>query len=152
MTEFEMAYLANDTQLAITANASILFTMLAGFLAVSYNAAHRLSPVMITVLFGIYAYAFLGTSFALERQMVNSLNLAGAIAARAAAGGELQWHAAAQFGNTSTAASLRALAPTVNMLLCVMIFFATLVFFFHCRRVNRIADSGAAKPTPEAAA
>jgi hypothetical protein len=107
MTEFEIAYLANDTQLAITANASMLFTMMAGFLVTSYNAAHRLSPLMIAVLIGIYAYAFLGTSFALERQMVSSLNLAGEIAARAGNGNELQWHPAAAFGATQTAAQSR---------------------------------------------
>lgn len=140
MTEFEMAYLANDTQLAITANASMLFTMLAGFLVASYNAAHRLSPLMIAVLIGIYAYAFLGTSFALERQMVNSLNLAGQIAARAASGNELQWHAAATFGGTPTAAGLRSVTPMINMAICVLIFIATIVFFFHCRRVNRVAE------------
>lgn len=75
MSEFEMAYLLNDIQLAITANSSMLFTIVSTFLVASYVAAHRLSPLMIGILLGIYAYAFLGTALAIERQMASMFGL-----------------------------------------------------------------------------
>jgi Tfp pilus assembly protein PilW len=34
----------------------------------------------------------------------------------------------------------------INMALSVVIFSATIVFFFHCRRVNRKAEAGGWKP------
>lgn len=46
MTEFEMAHLTNDVQIAITSNTAKLFSIVSGFLVMSYYAAHRLTLPM----------------------------------------------------------------------------------------------------------
>jgi small basic protein len=143
MSEFEMAYLLNDIQLAITANSSMLFTIVSAFLVASYVVAHRLSPLMIGILLGIYAYAFLGTALAIERQMASMFGLGYQIATQAAAGNQLHWHA---FANPWAPPSERSVLPMATLLFSCTVFVGSIVFFFHCRRVNRKAEAGAWRP------
>ena len=144
MTEFEIAYLLNDIQVAIAAYSSMLFTMMSAFLVAGYVAAHRLSALMIALLIGIYAYAFFGTSFVISGLMTTMFGLAGQIDARAAAGSELQWHNAVVAD--AIPATVRPLLPPINLVMTTVIFAATLVFFFHCRRVNRKVEGSVWHP------
>jgi hypothetical protein len=124
-----------------------MFTMVSAFLVASYVGAHRLSPLMIALLIGMYAYAYFGIAFTLTRQMTTAFGLVGQISARAAAGSDFQWHAAAEaWGASTTTATIRSFAPLINLLISLVIFAGTLVFFFHCRRVNRKAEPSVEAP------
>jgi hypothetical protein len=142
MTEFEMAYLATDMQVAVSTTSATLFTIMSAFLVAGYYASHRLTPLMIGVLTAIYAWAFFGTAFMLNREFISLFGLAGEINAYAGTGKGLQWHAAA---NPAPAWLLSA-GLVVSSILNAIMFVGTLVFFFHCRSVNRKAEAGAWKP------
>lgn len=142
MTEFEMAYLVTDMQIAVSTTFATLFTITSAFLLAGYYAAHRLTPLMIGVLIVIYAWSFFGTTFMINRELISLFGLAGEINTYASTGNGLQWHAAAN----PAPAWLLSVGVVLAFCLNVIIFIATLVFFFHCRRVNRKSEAGAWKP------
>ena len=141
MTEFEMAYLVTDMQIAVSTTSATLFTITSAFLVAGYYVAHRLTPLMIGVLIVIYAWSFFGTTFVLNRELISLFGLAGEIHSYAGTGKGLHWHAAA---NPAPAWLLSA-GVVAAFALNVIVFVATLVFFFHCRRVNRKAEADASK-------
>jgi heme/copper-type cytochrome/quinol oxidase subunit 2 len=141
MTEFEMAYLVTDMQIAVSTTSATLFTITSAFLLAGYYVAHRLTPLMIGVLIVIYAWSFFGTAFMLNREFISLFGLAGEINTYAGAGKGLHWHAAA---NPAPAWLLNT-GIMLGAALNVVIFVATLIFFFHCRRVNRKAETEAPK-------
>lgn len=134
MTEFEMAYLTNDIQIALTSSTATLFSIVSGFLVVSYYAAHRLTLFMIVILIGVYAWAFLGTAFVIERQAETLIGMSFKIEEVAKAGSGLEWHAAA---SPAAPGWVRQAGPYANLIVSIVIFVSTLFFFFHSRRVNR---------------
>ena len=144
MTEFEMAYLVTDMQIAISTTSATLFTITSAFLLTGYYVAHRLTPLMIGVLIVIYAWFFFGTTFILNRELISLFGVAGEITAYAGAGKGLKWHAAAN----PAPAWVMSSGVVAGFALNVIVFIATLVFFFHSRRVNRKAETEAPKVTP----
>lgn len=136
MTEFEMAYLAADMQIALSTTSATLFTLTSAFLITSYYAAHRLTRTMIGILIPIYAWFFFGTTFILNRELVSLFGVAGEIHAYAEAGKGLQWHAAAN----PAPAWVLDIGLVVSGLINLMVFAGTLTFFFHSRHVNRKAE------------
>ena len=148
MTEFEMSYLVTDMQIAVSTTNATLFTITSAFLVAGYYAAHRLTPLMIAVLIGIYAWAFFGTAFMVNRELISLFGLAGEINAYSGAGKGLQWHAAA----SPAPAWLLNAGVVISLFLNAVMFVATLAFFFHCRRVNRKAEAEASKVAAEAPA
>lgn len=143
MTEFEMAYLVTDMQIAVSTTSATLFTITSAFLLAGYYVAHRLTPLMIGVVIVIYAWFFFGTTFMLNRELISLFGLAAEIHTHAEAGKGLHWHAAAN----PAPAWVLSIGIVVGFALNAVIFIATLVFFFHCRRVNRQAEGDLPKAT-----
>lgn len=143
MTEFEMAYLVTDMQIAISTTMATQFTITSAFVLTGYYVAHRLTPLMIGVLVVIYAWFFFGTTFILNRELISLFGVAGEITAYAAAGKGLKWHAAAN----PAPAWVMSTGVVFGFALNAIIFIATLVFFFHSRRVNRKAEAEVPKVT-----
>ena len=142
MTEFEMAYLLNDTQLAITANSSVLFTMVSAFLVASYVGAHRLSPLMIALLIGMYAYAYFGIAFTLARQMTTAFGLVRSDQHACCRGQRLSVACSGGgVGRQHDNRNYPLLRPPNQSGDKPCHLRRTLVFFFHCRRVNRKAET-----------
>jgi uncharacterized membrane protein YesL len=137
MTEFEMAYLANDMMMALGTSTSILFTMLSAFLVASYVAAHRLTKPMAAIVVSIFVIFCFYTIATMFRQLESMAGLAGKMRAFAEAGKGLEWHAVSHV-NPNWITTTRFVG--VSILLLAMI--ASVYFFFHCRSVNQKAESG----------
>ena len=56
----------------------------------------------------------------------------------------LEWHAASSWSSNSVGVTAM---PTAIVILMAIIFIASIVFFFHCRRVNRKAELAEAPKT-----
>ena len=138
MTEFEMAYLANDMGGTLTTALTTSFTITSAFLVAGYYAAHRLSGLMIAIILPIYTWINLSFSFFVYRLTVNLNGLYGKMHDYAASGQGLEWHSVANLPPQW----FRDAVPTFSVLISLIVFAATIVFFFQCRRVNRAAETG----------
>jgi hypothetical protein len=143
MTEFEMAYLLTDMQSAIANQTAVFMTGVSGFLVGGYVAAHRLTNLMLTVAISLYTLFFAGAVFMLSRMSLTLSGLVQQIHQFAAEGKGLQWHSAASYMAPSWALQL---GPYPSYIGGAFIYWATIIFFFHCRRVNRKAEAGHWKP------
>jgi hypothetical protein len=142
MTEYEMASLVTDMQAALAAGSIELATIVSGFLVAGYVAAHRLSRLMIAIVLGVYTFWFFGAAFILSRQFISLSGLVTEIHNFATAAKGLQWHAAA--GEIPSEWMMNSLGPVVSYFIFPIMFAGSVVFFFHCRRVNRKAEIGEA--------
>jgi hypothetical protein len=133
MTEFEMAYLFNDMQIALGATIQYNFAITTAFLAAAYLAAHRLTRSMVIIVVTIYAMTVVGNILMMVRIMQSLAGLAKEIQAFAQAGKGLAWHAV-----TNVPVWAFDSSRYTAILLFVGASAASIYFFFHCRRVNRI--------------
>lgn len=143
MTEFEMAYLVTDMQSASANQTTVLTTGVSGILVGGYVAAHRLTKLMLAFAISLYTLFFGGQIFLLTRMQLTLFGLLQQVHQFAAEGKGLQWHSAA---NYMAPVWLFQLGPYPQYFMAALIYCATIVFFFHCRRVNRKAEVGAWKP------
>ena len=143
MTEFEMAYLLTDMQSAMANQTAVFVTVISGFLAGSYVAAHRLTNLMIAVAIWLYTMFFISEMFMLTRMGISLGGLVQQMHQFALDGKGLQWHSAA---NYIAPGIWFQLGPYPGYVTGTLIYAATIVFFFHCRRVNRKAEAGHWKP------
>jgi hypothetical protein len=139
MTEFEMAYLLTDMQVAISTSNTVTLTIVSGFLVASYVAAHKLNRLMVWLLVGVYSYWWVGAAGLQNRQMVTYMRLLGKMHAFAAEGKGLEWHSAASIPSQG----LLDAGPVVALLFNLTVFAASIVFFFQCRREGQKADTAA---------
>lgn len=138
MSEFEMASLHVELFNSVQSSVTVFLTVLSAFLVTSYFAAHRLRPAMAAI--GVIAYAgfevanLMGTSATLR----SYAGLTREMQAYAASGRGLAWH------NTSDALLwiVGALQPGM-LVLGVVVLGASIYFFFHYRRANRLAQARA---------
>lgn len=135
MTEFEMAYLMNESLTTLATYTAGTFTTVSAFLAAGYLAAHRLNGSMIATVIGVYTIWLLGGVMTTIRLVQNVSGLANQIALFAEQGKGLQWH-------VSTSPPLLDTQTSVAVVVVVMtiIYLASLAFFFQCRRMNRKAE------------
>ena len=139
MTEYEMAYLLNDMWINLISQTQFFFTILTTFLIASYIAAHRLTRSMTGVVVGLFLFACVGSCVNILRQTQTIIGLGNEMRAFALAGKGLGWHAVTKV--PEWALQMNGL-PGVAM--SVLATVAAVYFFFHCRRVNRIAETGTA--------
>ena len=139
MTEFEMAYLQNDILLALGSAGSYFFAILTAFLVASYLVAHRLTRPMAAVVVTIFIVASWGSIVTMYRITDSLAGLAREMKAFAEAGKGLTWH-----GITRTPDWALENARHLGTTLFIVATIAAVYFFFHSRRVNRIAETGAA--------
>ena len=143
MTEFEMAYLFNDMHIALLAQMSLSVSALSGFLVASYVAAHRLTNTMAAMSVGLYSWFSFVFAVLGFRTAASYSGIMGQMRAFKDAGKGLDWHFA-----TKTPEWTLDFIPFGGVMIAVVVYAASLFFFFHCRRVNRIAETVA---TPVAA-
>ena len=143
MTEYEIASLFDQMYNTAGVLMSSALALVSGTLVASYAAAHRLSRTMAILSVGIYAWMCFLFIVLTYRQMSIISGLFVEARAFREAGKGLDWHAAAL-----TPAALSDVIPTAAAAFEVILFAATLLFFFHCRRPNRAAPNN--PPAPEA--
>jgi hypothetical protein len=98
---------------------------------------------MLAVAISLYTLFFWQAVFLLSRMGITMSGLVQQIHQFAAEGKGLQWHSAADYIAPSWAFQLGAYPAYV---LGALIYWATIAFFFHCRRVNHKAEAGHWKP------
>ena len=136
MTEYEMASLANDMLSTSNTILTTCFTVISAFVVVSYLVAHRLSRTMTVIVIALHIVWSLSlwaqASFALRsyykllRKMRNT----------AEPNGIFDWISPELAPSWLTDARPEMIG--ISLLLAVL---ASVYFFFHCRRVNRKAET-----------
>ena len=56
MSEFELAYLFNEMQMAIVTQLALYVSVMSGFLIMSFLAAHRLSRAMMILAISLFSW------------------------------------------------------------------------------------------------
>jgi hypothetical protein len=136
MSEYEMAYLFNDMQLAVIAQLSLYVSIMSGFLIMSFLVAHRLSRAMLILAISLFSWLWYVLLMLSYREMASFSGLMGEMRKFKDAGKGLAWHSAAY-----TPSFLLDLIP-ISWIAFQFVFFAAAVgFFFHCRRRNRNAEA-----------
>jgi hypothetical protein len=136
MSEYEMAYLFNDMQLAIIAQLSLYVSIMSGFLIMSFLAAHRLSRAMLVVAISLFTWLWYVLLMLSYREMASFSGLMGEMRNFRDAGKGLVWHDAAY-----TPPFLLELIPMSWIAFQLIFFAAAIGFFFHCRRKNLTAEA-----------
>jgi hypothetical protein len=77
VTEFEMATLFNDMQVAIVAQLSLYASIMSGFLIMSFLAAHRLSRGMVVITIGLFSWLWYVLLMLSYREMASFIGLMG---------------------------------------------------------------------------
>lgn len=139
MTEYEMAYLANEYRGSIGTSAGMAFTTVSAFLAAGCLAAHNLNRLMVITVTVIYSVWLWGAVFNLVRTAMNLDGLAQQMRLMAEQGQGLRWHLAAdavpQWAFPATLAG--------TLFVFALIYVASVVFFFQSRRQNRKVEIAA---------
>jgi hypothetical protein len=141
MSEFELASLYNDVHATLLTQLSLEISFISGFFVLSYFVAHRLTALMVVLLIGTYSYftlAFTSLSFRLEATYGGLMD---EMQKFRDAGKGLDWHYA-----TQTPASVAHLIPWLGTSASVVIYLGSLLFFFHCRRMNARATTSMHTP------
>jgi hypothetical protein len=142
MTEYEMASLFTEMRLALDGQVQVFFTMLVAFLVASYLVAHKLTRSMAAVVVGLFLVTALGGSAGIYRQAQAMGGLAREMKAAASSGKGLAWHPVAEIQEWAL-----QIGSVGGLFIFLVATAAAVYFFFHCRRVNRIADLGEATRT-----
>jgi hypothetical protein len=131
VSEFELAYLFNEMQMAVVTQLALYVSVMSGFLIMSFLAAHRLSRALMILAISLFSwlwYVLLMLSF---REMASFSGLMGEMRKFKDAGKGLNWHYA-----THTPTFLVQMIP-ISWIAFQLIFYAAAVgFFFHCRHIN----------------
>ena len=135
MTEFEMATLFNDMQLAIVAQLSLYASIISGFLIMSFLAAHRLSRAMVAIAISLFSWLWYVLLMLSYREMASFSSLMSEMRKFKDAGRGLQWHAAAY-----TPTFLLNMIPASWIAFQIIFFVAAVGFFFHCRHKNSVTE------------
>lgn len=142
MTEYEMAYLANELNGSISTSAGNAFSTVSAFLVAGYLAAHKLNRFMVLTVITVYTIWLSGAVLGIVRAQINVAGLIQQMHLMAEQGKGLQWHLASRV--------LPEWFPSsqVGFVLVVFaaIYIASVVFFFQCRRMNRKAEMGVEAP------
>jgi len=77
MTEFEMAELFNDMQMAVIAQLSLYVSVMSGFLVMSFLVAHRLSRLMLVVALSLFSWLWYVLLMLSYREMASFVSLMG---------------------------------------------------------------------------
>lgn len=141
MTEFEMAYLQNDMLLALAAASQYFFAMVTAFVVAAYLVAHRLTRTMVIIIVSMFTIASAGSIVMIFRIMQSLGGLANEMRAFAQAGKGLAWHSVMNMPPWGFES-----ARYVGTALFIAAAAASIYFFFHSRRVNRIAEAPRANP------
>jgi hypothetical protein len=140
MTEYEMASLFGEYTIASTTLWGLFLSLTTGFLIAAYNTAHKLTTTMAWIV--VTGWAVVGAGVAL--QIVQWAWIADALRGQmkeyASAGKGLAWHPAISSIFSWSPGPGRAIGLGVVLALLLI---ASIIFFFHCRRVNRKAETGA---------
>ena len=136
MTEYEMAYLFTEMQMTIIAQLSLYVSVMSGFLIMSFLAAHRLSRTMLVLAISLFSWLWYVLLMLSYREMASFIGLMGEMRKFKDAGRGLNWHSAVQMP-----AILLAVVPTSWIAFQLSFYLAAVGFFFHCRRMNRIAEA-----------
>jgi hypothetical protein len=141
MSEFEMAYLHTELFNAVQLTLTVYVSVLSGFLVLSYLAAHRLTRTMTAISLFVYAGFSATVVFGANRVLVSYAGLSREMHTFAGAGKGLAWHSTA-----TLVPWLPEALPFAFLAAGILASIGSIVFFFHCRRVNRNAQSGAWRP------
>jgi len=131
MTEFEMAELFNDMQLAIIAHLSLYVSVMSGFLVMSFLVAHRLSRPMLVLAISLFSWLWYVLLMLSYREMASFVGLMREMKKFKDAGKGLDWHYA-----TQTPSFLLGVIPASWLAFQFVFFAAAVGFFFHCRHMN----------------
>ncbi|MGH8597426.1 MAG: hypothetical protein ACREXT_12280 [Gammaproteobacteria bacterium] len=139
MTEFETAYLANELLNTATNLTTTYFSIASAFIVGAYVAAHRLSRTMVVIVVGLFVL----WSFSLISQagFVTSNYYRLVVRIRATTSEEMFAWYAPQVAPSWYVDS----RPLTIWLSLIVVSIAAVVFFFHCRRINRKAETLASK-------
>lgn len=141
MTEFEMAYLANDMLSTSNTILTTSFTVTSAFVAASYLAAHRLNRTMTVIVVALYVGWSLSVNVQAYTAMRGYYRLLRKIRDSAQPNGMFDW-----FPPESGPPWFTDARPAMIGVSLVLAVLAAVYFFFHCRRVNRKAETGSWKP------
>lgn len=141
MTEYEMASLANELLSTATTLTTTYFTVASGFIVGAYIAAHRLSRTMVAVVVGLFLLWSLSSVGQIWTAMRNYYGLLAQIRDASATNGNFGWYATEVMPRWFIDARPLTFSITLTVVALVAVY-----FFFHCRRVNRIAEIVAAHP------
>jgi len=143
MTEYEMATLYSDTNVASTTLWALFLSLESGFLLVAYNAAHRLTRTMAVIVVGGWSLIALGIVVRLLEWAWIADAVRSQMKAFALSGKGLAWHPVVETPTGVWGGPYRLVPLGVVLGLVVL---SSIYFFFHCRRVNRKADVGGSVP------
>lgn len=141
MTEFEMASLANDMLATTNTILTTSFTVTTGFVAASYLAAHRLSRTMTVIVVALYVAWSLSINAQAYTALRGYYRLLRKIRDTAQPEGIFSW-----FPPEGMPAWFTDARPSMIGASLIVAILASVIFFFHCRRVNRKSEAGAWKP------
>jgi hypothetical protein len=144
MTEYEMASLFNEYQNSAQTVLMNSFSIVSAFLITSYFAAHRLTRVMAAGVIALFSSSIFFETLRMMGQANSIAGLRAQIREFAQAGKGLTWHGSASV--SSSPQWLVDVYPAIVVATALIIYCGTIYFFFHCRRVNRMAEPGAAMP------
>jgi len=145
MTEFEMASLHAELIGLLATQFMGYFTVLSAFMVASYLAAHRLTATMAVIGVGSFGLFCLATMFTASRTLASVQGLSNQMRKFAEAESGLAWHGIAQ-----TPQAVQEFTVSVAMSVLIVSAASGAYFFFHCRRVNRQAQTVATSAKPSA--
>lgn len=131
MTEYELTYLFNETYSTAFTMISTHMALVSGTVIAAFTSAHLLSRNMIWLMLGLYSwmsFVLLNIEF---RQMSIVSGLFEQIRVFSATGKGLSWHAAAL-----TPASVSDAIPYFATGFGAIVYVATIVFIFQCRKLH----------------
>lgn len=141
MTEYEMASLANDLLGTASGMATTYFTVVSGFIAASFVAAHRLSRSMVVIVVALFAIWAMSTIGQAGTVMRSYYGLLAQIRDQSSPSGTFGWYAIEVMPRW-----FNELRPTSFVVIMYLVGLAAIYFFFHCRRVNRKAELAVEAP------
>jgi hypothetical protein len=133
MTEFEMAYLAQEMAISRTAQVSLIISIMSAFMVVGYTAAHRLTitlNVLIVVLYSLLLFPRISLIITTSAGIVGLLKV---MAERATKGTEFQWNPVIVYSSDSFLADNYL---ELNAIIWCSLFLATIAFYFLARQLN----------------
>jgi hypothetical protein len=148
MSEFEMAYLLTEMQMAASTGFGVMLTVVSGFLVAGYVISHRLNAAMIAIILFLYTwYTFVSINI-LARIQMSIFGLLEKMKAEAAGGKGLEWHAV---NTLPTSTYITEYGVILAFAMGAAMYLGSILFFFIARHMN-LRQEKLAKANASAAA
>lgn len=139
MTEFEMAYLAQEMLISRTAAISLIISIMSAFMVVGYTASHRLTVTLNVLIVGLYTLLIFPRISAMIVSSAAVIGLTKAMVERSAKGTEFQWNPNMGSKTDSFISPDSFFASYYMEFTAIVwwsIFLATIAFYFMARQMN----------------